>query len=103
MKLILHYHKFSIGKAISITKHVLKKQGQEYIPSDITFRRYAKWFRDNNYDKWVLARDGEAELKNKVEAFSLEPFGRGNNYYQGLAEKDVFEAIDDMKKYFKGL
>ncbi len=41
------------------------------------------------------------EKNNKIEAFSLEPFGRGNNYYQGLAEKDIFEAIDDMKKYFK--
>lgn len=66
MKLILHPNKFSIGKAISITKHVLKKQGHEYIPSTVTFRRFAKWFRDNNYDKWVLARDGESELKNKV-------------------------------------
>jgi len=69
MKLLLHPNKFSVGKAISITKHILKKQGQEYIPSNITFRRFASWFRDNNYDKWVLARDGESELKNKVAPY----------------------------------
>lgn len=71
MKLLLHPNKFSVGKSISITKHVLKKQGQQYIPSNITFRRFAYWFRDNNYDKWVLARDGESELKNKVAPYII--------------------------------
>ena len=71
MKLILHQHKFSIGKAISITKHVLQKQGQEYIPSDITFRRYAKWFRNNNYDKWIFAREGLKALNDKVSPYIM--------------------------------
>src|SRR5574344_2427713 len=30
---------------------------------------YAEWFRDNNYDKWILAREGQKALKDKVEPY----------------------------------
>ena len=56
MGLLLHPNRISIGKA-------------SFIPADITFRRYAKWFKDNNYDKWILARDGEKALSDKVEPY----------------------------------
>ncbi|MCD7880068.1 MAG: hypothetical protein LUG16_09080 [Candidatus Gastranaerophilales bacterium] len=56
MSLLLHPNRISIGKAT-------------LIPADITFRRYAKWFKDNNYDKWILARDGEKALSDKVEPY----------------------------------
>lgn len=69
MGLLLHPNRICIGKAIALTKYKLKEQGQSFIPSDITFRRYAKWFKDNNYDKWVLARDGEKALSDKVEPY----------------------------------
>lgn len=69
MGLLLHQNKLSIGKAIALTKYKLKEQGQSFIPADITFRRYAKWFKDNNYDKWILARDGEKALSDKVEPY----------------------------------
>ena len=69
MGLLLHPNRFSIGKAIALTKYKLKEQGQSFIPADITFRRYAKWFKDNNYDKWILARDGEKALSDKVEPY----------------------------------
>ena len=67
--LLLHPNRLSIGKAIALTKYRLKEQGQDFIPADITFRRYAKWFKDNNYDKWILARDGEKALSDKVEPY----------------------------------
>ena len=67
--LLLHPNRLSIGKAIALTKYRLKEQGQSFIPADITFRRYAKWFKDNNYDKWILARDGEKALSDKVEPY----------------------------------
>ncbi len=51
IQILLSPSAFSIGKAISLTKHILKERGQEILPKDITFRRYAKWFRDNNFDK----------------------------------------------------
>ena len=69
MSLLLHPNRISIGKAIALTKYKLKEQGQNFIPADITFRRYAKWFKDKNYDKWILARDGEKALSDKVEPY----------------------------------
>ena len=69
MSLLLHPNRICIGKAIVLTKYKLKEQGQSFIPADITFRRYAKWFKENNYDKWVLARDGEKALSDKVEPY----------------------------------
>ncbi len=69
MSLLLHPNRISISKATALTKYKLKEQGQSFIPADITFRRYAKWFKDNNYDKWVLARDGEKSLSDKVEPY----------------------------------
>ena len=69
MGLLLHPNRISIGKAIALTKYKLKENGQDFIPADITFRRYAKWFKDNNYDKWILARDGEKALSDKVEPY----------------------------------
>lgn len=69
MGLLLHPNRLSIGKAIALTKYKLKEQGQNFIPADITFRRYAKWFKDNNYDKWILTRDGEKALSDIVEPY----------------------------------
>lgn len=69
MSLLLHLNRFSIGKATALIKYKLKEQGQDFIPVDATFRRYAKWFKANNYDKWVLARDGEKALSDKVEPY----------------------------------
>lgn len=69
MGLLLHPNRLCIGKAIALTKYKLQQQGQSFIPTDATFRRYAKWFKDNNYDKWVLARDGEKALSDKVEPY----------------------------------
>lgn len=69
MSLLLHPNRISVGKVTALTKYKLKEQGQSFIPADITFRRYAKWFKDNNYDKWILARDGEKALSDKVEPY----------------------------------
>ena len=66
MRFLLHPNKFSIGKAISLTQYILEKNGQSYIPSNPTFRRFASWYRDNNYDKWILLRNGEKSLKEEV-------------------------------------
>ena len=69
MSLLLHPNRLCIGKAIVLTKYKLQQQGQSYIPADITFRKYANWFKKNNYDKWILARDGEKALSDKVEPY----------------------------------
>lgn len=69
MGLLLHPNRICIGKAIALTKYKLQLQGQNFIPTDATFRRYANWFKNNNYDKWILARDGEKALSDKVEPY----------------------------------
>ena len=69
MNLLLHPNRLCIGKAIALTKYKLQQQGQNFIPTDTTFRRYANWYKNNNYDKWILARDGEKALSDKVEPY----------------------------------
>ena len=69
MGLLLHPNRLCIGKAIALTKYKLQQQGQSFIPTDATFRRYANWYKNNNYDKWILARDGEKALSDKVEPY----------------------------------
>ena len=66
IQILLSPSAFSIGKSISLTKHILKERGYEILPKDVTFRRYANWFKGNNFDKWTLARHGEKALKDKV-------------------------------------
>jgi len=63
IQILLSPSAFSIGKSITLTKHILKERGYEILPKDVTFRRYAKWFRDNNFDKWTLAREGAKSIK----------------------------------------
>lgn len=69
LKILLSPNRFSIGKAISLTKHILKDKGIKNSPNDITFKRYADWYKANNYDKWILAREGYKALKDKVEPY----------------------------------
>jgi len=69
MGLLLHPNRISIGKAVAIAKYHLKQNGQSFMPADTTFRRYATWFKNNNYDTWILARDGEKALADKVEPY----------------------------------
>ena len=69
LKILLSPNAFSIGKSISLAKHILKERGYEILPKDVTFRRYANWFKEKNFDKWTLAREGEKALKDKVEPY----------------------------------
>lgn len=66
---LLHPNKFSIGKAINLTKHVLEKRGYKDIPCNLTFRRFAEHFKKQNYSKWVLMREGEKAYHDKVESY----------------------------------
>ena len=54
MGLLLHPNQISIGKATALTKYKLRKQGQSFIPADITFRRYAMWFKSKVLIKYNL-------------------------------------------------
>lgn len=69
LKYLLHPNKFSIGKAINLTRHVLEKRGYEDIPYNLTFRRFAEHFKKTNYSKWILMREGEKAYHDKVEVY----------------------------------
>lgn len=94
IQILLLPSSFSIGKAISLTKHILKERGFEILPKDITFRRYAEWFRDNNFDKWTLARDGEKALKDKVSPFIV----RNASLLKAVKEHFKIEDLDLIEK-----
>ena len=69
LKYLLHPNKFSIGKAINLTKHILEKRGYENIPCNLTFRRFAENFKKNNYSNWILFREGEKAYHDKIEPY----------------------------------
>lgn len=69
LKILLHPNQFNIGKSINLTIQILKTSGIEHIPSIPTFRRYAENFKKYNYDKWIIMREGEKALKDKVEPY----------------------------------
>ena len=65
----MHPNRFSVGKAIKLTRHILEKQGIEHIPSIQTFRRFSEHYKKNNYAQWILFREGEKAYHDKVEAY----------------------------------
>ena len=64
--LLLHPNQTNIGKAIKLTKHILAEKGIHNTSSEMTFRRFAKKYIQENYDLWVFAREGSKALKDKV-------------------------------------
>lgn len=69
LRFLLHQNKFNYSKAIRLTKEILRKQGYENLPCDLTFKRYAENFRKNNYAEWVLKREGMKVYHDKVEPY----------------------------------
>ena len=71
LALLLHQNRFGFNTAIRLAKQILIKQGydKESLPSDITFKRYAEHFRDNNYAEWTLKREGIKAYHDKVEPY----------------------------------
>ncbi|MDL1966353.1 MAG: Mu transposase C-terminal domain-containing protein [Candidatus Desulfofervidus auxilii] len=63
---LLHQNRLKIAQAIKITKYILKEKGIPSPSSPATLRRFAKSFEKAHYDIWVLAREGEKALIDKV-------------------------------------
>lgn len=66
--LLLPGKRTSIGNATRLTKFMLSRQGIQ-TSSDITYRRFADWYKEQNYDSWILIREGEKALVDKVAPF----------------------------------
>lgn len=67
--LLLTPNKINIGKAIKLTKFILNKKGIESPTSERNFRRFADKYKSQHYDKWILAREGQKALKDKVQPY----------------------------------
>ncbi|MBR1424715.1 transposase [bacterium] len=66
LKLLLQPNKTNIGKAIKLTKQILFEQGYNSFACDMTYRRFADKYKKQHYDIWVLSREDEKALKDKV-------------------------------------
>ena len=68
--LMLRPSKMAIGKAREIVGYILKKKGFE-IASYPTYKRYTDKIKRNFKDIWVLMREGEKALKDKVAPYIM--------------------------------
>lgn len=68
LDLLLQPSKMTVGGATRLVKFYLKKQGYK-TASDITYRRFADWFKSKNYDTWILMREGQKALVDKVAPY----------------------------------
>ncbi len=66
---ILSPNKIKIGTAIRLTRFALERRGYKTDKCDMTFRRYAEDFKAKYYDKWILLREGQKALRDKVEPY----------------------------------
>lgn len=76
--LMLRPSKMSIGKAYEIVKYILNKKGYTDIASYATYKRYTTKIKRNFNDIWVLMREGEKALKDKVAPYIMRDASRLN-------------------------
>lgn len=67
--LLLSPNKISVAKAASFTKYLLKSKGLESPTSKRSLERWAKLHKKKHYDIWVLAREGQKALRDRVEPY----------------------------------
>src|SRR5574344_93456 len=69
MNLLLSPNKINIGKATKLTKFILNKKGLNSPTSERNFRRFAQIYQQKHFDKWILAREGQKALRDRVEPY----------------------------------
>lgn len=69
--LMLRPSNMSIGKAHEIVKYLLEQKGYENISSLSSYRRFTVKLARNNKDLWVLMREGEKALMDKVAPYLM--------------------------------
>lgn len=69
LRFLLHPNKIKVGTAIRLTEAALSNKGVDVNRCRMTFRRFAEKFKAQHYDRWVLMREGQKALKDKVEPF----------------------------------
>lgn len=62
---ILSHHSELITEIIKDAKLDMIEQGVELTVSDATYRRYIDKWKETNFDKWTMAREGEKAYRDK--------------------------------------
>lgn len=70
LTLLLHQSRLTVGYAITLLKEHFERNELESPSSPDTLRRYAKHFEREHYDLWILSREGEKALKDKVMPYA---------------------------------
>ncbi len=63
---LLHQNRLKKSYAIALTKEILKRKGIESPSGERTLRNFADQFEKGHYDLWILMREGEKALNDKV-------------------------------------
>ncbi len=66
LTVLRHQNRIKIAHAITLTKEYLARKQIESPSSPATLRRFVDQFRREHYDLWVLHREGEKALNDKV-------------------------------------
>lgn len=66
LKNLLHPNQLNIGKAIKYTKMALTQRGFKNFCCDLTYRRFANNYKNEHYNIWIEAREGNKALHDKV-------------------------------------
>jgi putative transposase len=76
LALLLHQNRLKVAYAITLTKEFLKKREIESPSSSSTLRRFADEFKKEHYDIWILHREGEKALNDKVLPYAERDWRR---------------------------
>ncbi len=66
LKNLLHPNQLNIGKTIKLTKLALTQRGFKNLCCDLTYRRFANNYKNEHYNTWIEAREGNKALYDKV-------------------------------------
>lgn len=66
LSLMLNSNQLNVGKAVSLTQHILSERGITKFASEMSYRRFIKKYKKEHYDIWVFSREGAKALRDKV-------------------------------------
>lgn len=69
LTILHHQNRIKIGTAIRLMKYTFAQKGIPSPSSERTLRRYIDQFRKEHYDLWILCREGEKALNDKVLSY----------------------------------
>ena len=69
LNILLQPTRVKVGDAIRLLRYAFQTRGMTIDKSDMTLRRFADDYRTRHYDRWVLMREGQKALRDKVNFY----------------------------------